>query len=50
MSSIDLDKIIDIYGRQLGEIIWHSVHFGDSLCEISEQHARSIAVLLAFAP
>lgn len=36
------DEIIDVYGPQLGELAWHSLHVDSRIAAMSEQHAASI--------
>jgi len=36
------DNIIEVYGPQLGELAWHSLHVDGRLTMMSEQHAASI--------
>ncbi len=36
------DRIIEVYGPQLGELAWHSLHVDSRIAAISEQHAASI--------
>ena len=36
------DSIVEVYGPQLGELAWHTIHADGRLAEVSEQHAASI--------
>src|SRR5262249_4568390 len=36
------DQIIECYGPQLGEVVWHSLHVDNRIAAMSEQHAASI--------
>jgi SAM-dependent methyltransferase len=36
------NEIIEVYGPQLGELAWHSLHVDTRLATMSEQHAASI--------
>ena len=45
MSDLDLDLVLDVYGPQLGEMIWHSLHLDPTLTDMSSRHASRIAGL-----
>ena len=36
------DRIIEVYGPQLGELAWHALHLDATLAAVSEKHAASI--------
>lgn len=40
------DQIIDSYGPQLGELVWHSLHVDNRIAGMSEQHAASILAVV----
>jgi SAM-dependent methyltransferase len=36
------DRIIEVYGPQLGELAWHALHMDPTLAAVSEKHAASM--------
>lgn len=46
MIKLDLDSILNTYGPQLGEMIWHSVHLDDSIAKISSEYANRMLDLI----
>jgi SAM-dependent methyltransferase len=46
MTDINLEPILDIYGPQFGEMIWHSLHLDDSIVKISSEYANRMLDLI----
>lgn len=46
-SILDVNAIIDAYGPQLGEILWHSVVYDSTIETVSARHAEQMLALIS---
>lgn len=46
-SMLDLDRVVQSYGPQLGEILWHSVQWDSTIETASAQHAEQMLALIS---